>query len=268
MSRTLFIGDSHTMGYIGHEQLPSFEIWQNNNYAEIYSEQTGKPAVVMASAGCDNKEYVNFLAHAFKKYDDIDEVFIQSTYWGRFALAINPDLDEKAIFPLDFFIEQNESSPGIDRFSIGMVQQEKYMVAYAKPSADDYKTLPYNRKTDPNNRPLLQRTPYLYIQMYHYSQTHLEQQDYMRSILLCDTLCRNNNAKLHVWNINNRCFIPQESKDYYTNLHSTKIANTTAIDYLKTIGLSVEDDKVDSEHYSYNVHKLIAEHYIPYLKTL
>jgi hypothetical protein len=108
MSRTLFIGDSHTMGYIGHEQLPSFEVWQNNNYAELYAELTGKPVVIMASAGCDNAEYTNFLAYAFKKYNDIDEVFIQSTYWGRFALAINPDLDEKAIFPLDFFIEQNK----------------------------------------------------------------------------------------------------------------------------------------------------------------
>lgn len=268
MSRTLFIGDSHSMGYVGHEMLPSFEVWQNNNYAEIYAEQTGKPVVIMASAGCDNKEYVNFLAYAFKKYNDIDEVFIQSTYWGRFALAINPDLDEKQIFPLDFFIEQDHSSPGIDRYSIGMVQQDKYMVAYAKPTPDDYKTLPYNLKTNPNNRPLLQRTPHLYIQMYHYGQTHLEQQDYMRNILICDTLCKNNNAKLHVWNINERCFIPKESTSFYTPLSVTKIADVDAVSFLERTGLSVENDKVDSEHYSNEVHTLIANHYIPYLRTL
>lgn len=268
MSRTLFIGDSHTMGYIGNEHLPSFEVWQNNNYAELYAELTGKPVVIMASAGCDNTEYTNFLAYAFKKYDDIDEVFIQSTYWGRFSLAINPDLDEKAIFPLDFFIEQDKSSPGIDRYSIGMVQQGKYMVAYAKPTADDYKHLPYVRNTNPNNRPLLQVTPHLYIQMYHYCQTHLEQQDYMRNILVCDTLCKNNNAKLHVWNINDRCFIPKEAASFYTPLSSTTITDIDAINFLENAGLSVATSTVDGEHYSNEVHALIATHYIPYLRSL
>lgn len=268
MSRTLFIGDSHTMGYIGHEHLPSFEVWQNNNYAEIYAEETGNDVVIMASAGCNNREYVNFLAYAFQKYNDIDKVFIQSTYWGRFALAINPELDEKSIFPLDFFIDQNHSSKNIERYSIGMVQEDKYMVAYGKPTADDYKTLPYNLRTSPDNRPLLQRSPYLYIQMYHYLQTHLEQQDYMKDILVCDTLCTNNNAKLYLWNINEDCFIPKETMSFYAPLKSTTITDISAIDFLAKYDANIKTDKVDSVHYSNGVHTLIAKHYISYLETL
>lgn len=268
MSRTLFIGDSHTMGYIGHEELPSFEVWQNNNYAEIYAEENDKQVVIIASAGCGNEEYVNFIAYAFQKYDDITEVFVQSTYWGRFALAINPDLDEKKIFPLSFFMEQNHSSPNIDRYSLGMVQEDKYLVAYAKPSPADYKVLPYDRRTGVNHRPIIQKTPYLYIQMYHHSNTHLEQQSYMRTILLCDTLCRNNNAKLYVWGITNDAFIPKEAANYYTPLTSTTFADIPAIDFLKQQDLHVENDKVDSEHFSNEIHTLIAKHYIPHLRTL
>lgn len=266
MSRTLFIGDSHSMGYIGrNSDIGGFDIWQENNYAEIYSQQNNKPVVIMASSGCGNREYVNFLAYAFKIYSDIDEVFIQSTYWGRFPLAINPDLNEKSTFPLEFFIEKDHCDVNVDRYSIGLVQQDKYLQAYAKP---DFK-IPYDFKTGPNNQPIITRMSYMYVQSYHYLQTHLEQQDYFRDVFLCDALCHRNNVKMFLWNINNRCYIPKETANFYGNLLSTTITNSDAVTYIKDVhGTDLEKEKVDVEHYNRIAHESIATHYITYLRSL
>jgi hypothetical protein len=268
MSKILFIGDSHSMGYKDQNLDSNFCIWQENNYAEIYAKRNNKQVVIMAAGGLGNREYVNFLAHALNTHNDISEVFIQSTYWGRFALAINPDLNEKAIFPLDFFIDQHESSELITRYALGFVQQDRYLQAYAKPFAQDYDNSPYNKKTSHTVQPSIRHLPYLYVQMYHYLQTHLEQQDYFRDMLLCDTLCRRKNIKMHLWNINDRCFIPKETTNFYAPLENTSVTDIDALSFIKQFSKKdLETEKVDSEHYNEYVHQLIAEHYIPYLQN-
>lgn len=272
MGRKLFVGCSHTMGYVDPEErggLNRFHIWQAHNYAEMYAKQQSAKTVIYASSGCGNREYVNFVADAFKKYDDIDEVFVQSTYWGRFPLSINPNLDEKQIFPLDFFFSEDKKEELIERYSIGMVQPGGHMLAYSKARPEDYDRNQYITATSPNNQPSLNQSSYMYIQMWHYCQTHLEQQDYFRDMLLLDTLCERNGAKLHIWNINDRCFIPQQVNDFYSKLKSTVVADVDALTYLKQFtDRDLEIEKVDSEHYNTYVHNLIAEHYIPYLRTL
>jgi len=268
MSRKLFIGCSHTMGYIDPSDGP-FHVWQDNNYAEWYATDNKEKTIIMASAGCSVREYVNFLAQAFKMYDDIDEVFIQSTYWGRFTLAVNPDLDEKATFPLDFFLSTDKKTEFVDRYSLGMVQQGKYMQVYNSPKAIDYDRNPYLIDTNPGQQPSLNQSSFMYINMWHYLQTHLEQQDYFKDIFMCDTLCTNNNAKMYLWNMNNRQYIPKETSSFYAKLQSTTITDIDAISFVSKIdNKSLEDDKVDMEHYSPHVHKLIARHYIPYLRSL
>tara|TARA_B110000977_G_C11090784_1_gene496783 strand:- start:3682 stop:4521 length:840 start_codon:yes stop_codon:yes gene_type:complete len=271
MGRTLFVGDSHSMGYIdphADDESSPFYIWQSNSYAESYSKCNNKKATIMASSGCGNREYVNFIANAFKIYDDIDEVFVQSTYWGRFPLAMNPSLDETDIFPLDFFLEKNKSNELIDRYSVGLVQQNKFLQNYTKPSASDFEA-PYIKETSPTMLPSLTRSGYMYIQTYHYLQTHLAQQDYFRDILLCDTLCTHNNVKMYLWNINDRCFIPKETASFYSQLQSTTIADIDAASYIQqNLKINIENEKADSEHYNEYAHSLIASEYITYLKTL
>ena len=267
MARTLFIGDSHTMGYTDPDVDRDFLIWQPNNYAEIYAKKNNKQAIIMASSGCGNREYPTFLAHAFQTYSDIDEVFIQSTYWGRFALAINPTLNEKEILSLDFFLEQDLSDNLIDRWSIGLVQKNKYMHAYTKPSSEDYENFAYDPATSPINQPSIRHAPYIYIKMYHYLQTHLEQQDYFKDIFVCNSLCEYNKTRMYLWNINERCFIPKETKNFYRELSSTVIADIDARAYINNhFNIEIEKEKVDIEHYNYYVHELIAENYIPYIK--
>jgi len=278
MGRKLFIGCSHTMGYIDPDDNPKYAgtgaprevlIWQENNYAEIYADSNKHQTVIMASAGCGVREYVNFLAQAFKMYDDIDEVFIQSTYWGRFALAINPDLNEKATFPLDFFLSTDTKTEFVDRYSLGMVQKDKYMMAYTSPKFVDYARNKYVMDTSPNKQPSISQSSFMYIKMWHYLQTHLEQQDYFKDIFMCDTLCTANKAKMYLWNFNDRQYIPKETNSFYSKLQSTTITDIDAISYIsKFTSQDLEAEKADSEHYSVYVHDLVATHYISYLRSL
>ena len=272
MGRKLFVGCSHTMGYIDPEErseLGHFHIWQSNNYAEEYAKQNNEKTVIYASSGCGNREYVNFVADAFQKYNDIDEVFVQSTYWGRFPLIINPELDEKEIFPLDFFYDRNKCDDLIDRYSIGMVKADRYLMAYSKARPIDYERNPYIANTGPNNQPSLNHSSYMYIQLWHYCQTPLAQQDYFKDVFMLDALCTKNNAKMHLWNINDRCLIPTQTNNFYSALQSTTITDIDAMTFLKDFSdKDLEKEKVDSEHYNNYVHALLAKHYIPYLRSL
>ena len=266
MSRSLFIGCSHTMGYLDpnpNSDAPP-QPWQDNNYAEFYAKQNNKPVVIMASAGAGNSLWPRFLAYAFQKYNDIDEVFVQSTYWGRFAIAMNPNLDAYNILPIDYFIEKEKSDDLIERYSLGLYQ-DKFVEYYLKPESYDYDELPYNRYTAPFcAEPDVRRSSHMYIRMWHYSNTHLDQYDYFKDVLVCDALCLYNSVKMHLWNINDRCFIPKETNNWLTKLQATNIANIDAISYLKKYNENIK--LADTEHYSKETHEIIAKEYIPYIK--
>jgi len=267
VGKSLFIGCSHTMGYRHYDLDTPSTVWQDNNYAEVYSQINDKEVIIMASAGAGNRAYPNFLAHALKEHNDIDEVFIQSTYWGRFPFAINPTLNEKEILPLDFFIEKDHADWNVIRYSLGLLQKEKYLEQYLKANPEDYSNFKYMLDTSPTRQPDIKSTVYLYIQMWHYNQTHLAQQDYMKDITFCDMLCKAHNLPMYVWNINNRCFIPDNVDGFYTDLTQTKFASIDAITYLQDLTTkNLEEEKVDTEHYNRYVHELIAKEYIPYIK--
>lgn len=268
--RTLFVGCSHTMGYCNTNLNQPVNVWQENNYAEIYSKIHNKKCVIMASAGTGNRAYPRFLAHAFNTYDDIDEVFLQSTYWGRFPVVINPDLDYKKIFPIDFFLQKDPSSDLIDRWSISLSVKNKYLEHFIKAQPEDWSMFPYIRDTAPwIAEPDPRRSSYLYFQMWHYQNTHLEQEDYMKDIAVCDMICANNNVPMYVWNINNKCFIPKETLNFFTKLSKTHIAKFDCETYLESIGYkNIKKEKVDDEHYNYRAHELIAEKYIPYIREI
>ena len=54
MSRSLFIGDSHTVGYKtieGQVGPGSFTFWNDNNYAVKYSEIHNKDIIIYAQPG-------------------------------------------------------------------------------------------------------------------------------------------------------------------------------------------------------------------------
>jgi len=273
MSRFLFVGCSHTMGYFLEDinDVYGWKSWHENNYAEKYAEQNNQQSVIVASVGTGNREFVNFLSYAFDKYDDISEVYIQSTYWGRFPLAINSSLNERDIYPRDFFMEQDHCDELIDRHSVGLCQTDKYgdpaVQNYFKPEAMDFEMI--YQKPDISIAPELRNVGFMYTKLFHYLQTHLAQQDYFRDVLLCDTLCERNGAKMFLWNINDRCYIPKETQSFYSKLRVTTIADTDAERYiLDNIDVDIKEHRIDGEHYNEYAHSLIAEHYIPHLRSL
>ena len=79
MSKTLFIGDSHTVGYQtieGKVGPGSYSFWNDNNYCEQYSNLHNKPVIIYAQPGAVNSLYTNWLKTSFEKHPDIDEVYI------------------------------------------------------------------------------------------------------------------------------------------------------------------------------------------------
>jgi hypothetical protein len=259
------------MGYVDWDpsDYESFKVWGENNYAEITARSRKEKTVIMASSGCGNRELTNFVAAAFQKHRDIKKVFFQSTYWGRFPFAMNPDLDEKSIFPLDFFMKCDEQDDLVEKWSIGLQTKEKYVQLYLKPETFDYETLQYNPNTSPENQPPLRQVNFMYVKMWHYLQTHLEQQDYFRDIALADAICNYNDAKMYLWNINPRCFIPKETNSFYMNLKNTVVAEVDATTFLlETQGYDLSKNVVDGEHYSVEAHEMISKYYIPYLEGL
>lgn len=270
MSRTLFIGCSHTMGFVDPGEHQGCLVWQKNNYAEQYALQNNKPVVIMASAGMGNREIVNFLAHALNTYSDIDEVFIQATYWGRFPIAFSPTMDEKDILPLDFFIDKVDDTKLVTKFEIGLIQPGNYWQEYFKPLTEDYNQLAFVTETNPyQNQPDMRRSSFMYVKMWHYLQTHLEQQDYMKDVLLCDRLCFEKNIPLTIWKINPRIFIPKQVNNFYSPLKNTKIIEKDAITYLSELkNKDFEEEKIDTEHYNTLTHELIAKEFIAYMRQI
>ena len=102
MSRTLFIGDSHAHGY--YEVGNTISAWQDNNYAEIYADENNKQVVIYSQPGGCNRKYPAWLKSMLDRYDDIDEVFIQSTYWNRFLLSCSRNLDVGETTDVDLYL--------------------------------------------------------------------------------------------------------------------------------------------------------------------
>ena len=285
MGRILFVGDSHSMGFVetkeSHTDVFSnndidfqiqsnFDIWQENNYAEIYAKKFNQPIIITAFAGCGNHEYLNMIAQQLKNYDNIDHVVIQSTYWGRFPIAINPTLEEE-ILPLDFFFDhKNEHTENdlVHRYGIKQLQKKKdgwRFSTYAKLGPEHYSMSPIS-PIDITNRPDLNNYSFIYIQMFYNMLTHLQSKEYLKTIEMCGLLCEKRNIPLTVWRINDRVTLPQETGTYYTNLENMKIVDTPAVDYIQNhLSDDLTNYMVDKEHYNKEIHNYIAEYFIPYI---
>ena len=76
MTRTLFLGDSHSHGYF--EMGGKVNAWESNNYAELYALENNKQTVMYSMPGGCNRKYPAWLRTMLDRYNDIDEVFVQS----------------------------------------------------------------------------------------------------------------------------------------------------------------------------------------------
>ena len=124
MSRVAALGCSHTCGYhvkdipedavLDINTWPFSGKWNDNNWAEFYTNNANKDGVIFANSSNGWWEYSEWLSFLFKKYDDIDEVIVQNTYWNRFRLSMIDPPDYENIIPHDELYHLEHKKGNID----------------------------------------------------------------------------------------------------------------------------------------------------------
>ncbi len=271
MSRALFIGDSHTCGYVTVPDKTgpgSYTYWNDNNYAEIYNTVNDKPVSIYAHAGTTNRMYTDWIKHMLNKFPDTDEVFVCLAPLNRFVLAFDEKLTDEAL-PLDYFVHECEQSTESVKKYLDLLLKEGRVQLYNKPTAEDYNRFPGLQisETEGLQQPDIRKNTFMEIKLFFELNTHLERRDFLLNVFAWDRICAENNAKLYVFNFMNRLKWPK-SLEYYGALKNTTVAEKTIEQFMLDNNVNPTDYLLhDKEHYNFDYHKLIVEKYIPWIKN-
>lgn len=275
MSRSLFIGDSHSHGYYEDKNNQVFG-WGQANYAEIYSETNNKKTVIYSMPGACNKKYPAWVAYMLSYYNDIDEVFIQSTYWNRYLLAASKNADVGEDLPINHFstgpndLKKHKNDKMIERWMDKRITENHVeLVCQMQPeNMEAFKGFEFKEdQYTPKFKPFHEK--FCYTKLWHESATHLQHREYCGDLFIISNLCKAKGIPLYIWSVNNRVFMPKNNYQIFAPLDNCIFADISAQGYfLDKDGLDIEDTVVDGEHYPYSIHEKIAKEYIPYLKSL
>jgi hypothetical protein len=270
MSKVLFLGDSHSTGYIYLDG--NVQQWSENNYADVYSIHFDKSVVVYAMPGASNQKYPIWLKSILDKHNDITEVFIQSTYWNRWLMGASRKLEYGDGTKSDLFLDDRYVCPRNNRikYYTDWRQTDDFIeiVEQCRPELfEEYKGISYNPESLSSDwGPFHEK--YSYTKLYHESITHLQYREYLSNLYIINSLCKEHKIKCHLWRINDRVYMPD---DFYLfgNLDFINIVKQSAGEWiLKHKNLYIDESTIDGEHYPYSIHKIIGEEYIPYIKGL
>jgi hypothetical protein len=268
MSRTLFLGDSHTCGYKSFKDM-SFTMWNENNYATIYSNIHDQPSLIYAQPGSTFRVYTDRLYTMFNRYDDVDEVYLCLPPFNRFVLAWD-NLQELESISVDFFtydIDKKEDK--IQRFQDETIKDNRLQL-FQKTLYSDYDNIPGLRfsEEDGLQSPDIRKTPFMKIKTFFEFNTYLEKRDFFNAIYSWDNICSDNGAALYIFNFMDRMMFPSYS-NYYGKLKNTIISPKTVETFFKNKGIDHKNYLIeDQEHYNEQYHKMIAESFLPWLKTI
>ena len=269
MAKTLFIGDSHTFGY--YEVNGKISAWNENNYAEIYSAENNKEVVVYSQPGGCNRKYPTWVRSMLNRYDDIDEVFIQSTYWNRFLLSCSKNLDVGETEDVDLYLDTDQPMDDMVHRYTDHRMAENYIEMIDQVRSENYEEFKGFSFNDMDVRPSWApfHEKYIYTKLWHELLTPLQFKEYCLDLFAIDAMCARRNIKWYQWSINNRVFVPENLYLYGDWLAGTK-ATVSAEDYIKEHnGINIESDtyRLDDEHYNIDIHKIIATDYLNNLKN-
>jgi hypothetical protein len=272
MNRAVFIGDSHTCGYasvLGKVGLGSFSYWNDNNYAELYSEVHKKPTAIYSMAGVNNRVYTDWLKTMFDRYNDINEVFLCMAPFNRFVVAFDDELTDDVIAVDHFTVKLECDKPLIDRYADPIIVDKKIQL-FNKPTAEDYNKFPGIELSNEHGlkSPNLRKHTYMQIKLFFDLNTYTEKREFLQSVYAWDNICADNGAKLYLFNFTDRLRYPQ-TFEYYGKLKCTTVAPKTIETFFKEKNIDHTKYYIeDNEHYNKEYHQLIADQYIPWLKTL
>lgn len=256
--KSIFVGDSHSCGY--KNGFPP-RIWQDNNYAEIYSEINQKPVAVYAMQGVCNQKYVTFIKTLLDHYDDVDEIFIQFTYWTRFLLATNTsDKPFVTEFETNHFVKDLQTHGLVDRWTDRQdIETDELHTEYnMHVKSEHYEMFKGRYMGGPE-----ENENFHYTNLWHKQLTHLEYRQVCGDLFIIDRLCQQRNIAWYLFRMNERVHMP-DNFNYFGPLTNYKSDNKMHVE--QWLNDDVEKYKIDEEHYNYDFHHKLAKDYIPYLK--
>ena len=275
MVKTLFIGDSHTCGYIaepGKVGPGSYTYWNDNSYCDIYSEENKTPIAVYAMAGVNNRVYTDWLKTMFSRHKDIKEVFLCMSALNRFCIAYDPALLDEPISVDHFTVEcvdEVKPNPMIRRYA-DLTQSEKQIQLFNKPTYNDYSNGVRFEISEEKGlvSPDLRKHTYMQVKLFYEMNTYLEKRDFLNCVYTWDNICTDHGAKLYLFHFTDRLKYPSDF-EYYGKLKSTTIAPKTVQGFFSS--RMIDHSKYllpDQEHYNKTFHYMIATQYIPWLQDL
>lgn len=271
MSRVLFIGDSHTCGYVsepGKVGIGSYSFWNDNNYAELYGYENKKATAIYSMAGVSNRMYTDWMTSMFQKYSDIDEVFLCLAPMNRFTLGFETTLTDEVI-PLDHFTGDLKSNTDMLARYSDLMQTEGYVQLLQKPVYDDYSNFPGFELSIENGliKPDLRKHTYAQIKLFFELNTYIEKRDFLLNMYVWDRLCAEHGAKLYIFQMTDRLKYPS-NYEYYGKLQTTTISTKTVEGFFKSRMLDHKKYFIeDKEHYNKEYHHMIATQFLPWLKS-
>lgn len=273
MSRSVFIGDSHTCGFIaepGKVGPGSYSYWNDNSYGDCFSDINQAPVSIYAMAGVNNRVYTDWLKTLFQRHNDIKDVFICLAPLNRFCIGVDPGLLDEPIPTDHFTIHIDESSTAlIQRYADHTTKDDRYQL-FQKPWYDDYNFEPF-LELNPHDglvKPDLRKDTYMNIKLFFELNTFIEKRDFLNCVYTWDNICNDNNANLYLFNFTDRLVFPS-NLEYYGPLKRTVYAPKSVQGFFAQRMIDHKKYLLeDKEHYNKAYHHMIASQYIPWLKTL
>ena len=270
VSRTLFLGDSHTVGY---QTIPnkigvgSYSFWNDNSYCEEYSLLHDKPVVIYGMAGTPNRMYTDWMSSMFNTYSDIDEVFLCLSPLNRMVLGFEGTLTDGAL-PLNYFTHEcDESSTRVKKY-MDVLSKKEAVQFFTKPVNEDYTKFPGIDVSSERGivSPDVRSHTYMQTQLFFHCNTHLEKRDLLLNVYAWDRMCADRHVKLYIFNFMERLKWPP-NWNYYGKLHNTVIASKTVEGFMKESNIDhTQYFLPDKEHYNKEFHNMIAKDYLTWLK--
>ena len=265
--RTAVIGCSHSAGYSFAGAVGDKDRWLDNNWAEFYINNQNKDGAIFACPGRGWYDYSERLAFLFKHYNDIDEVIIQQTYWNRFRLGFHNPCHYENIVPLERHMMKEETHDKIDCWNIQMwLDKEQSFDGGRITVKGDYAIDPVLAlRWEPFDveQPHLQSEGYQRIKAWYELMTITNQRAFFKEVYLWNQLCKDNKAKLKIFAINDITHLPKDL-NMIGDCNYGIVADKTVDQFLTEQGL--ETNFIDDEHYTTDVHKLIADKFIPQIE--
>ena len=113
------------------------------------------------------------------------------------------------------------------------------------------------------NEPDLRKISYMEGKTWLEIMSLKSQREWLKEIYILQALCKENNAKLKLFGLNKWTWIPSKMEDYF-NFDSTQVATNSVEDWFsQNKGIDIQKHTVDDEHYSKDIHRIIALEYLP-----